>query len=188
MVYVEGFKRLFPAMERFCALPIRAKLKDRVGMKQLFQQIGLDFVLIQPALYWPCFYIFKEYLQGESSSVETAANKAPSAASVSVGVVAAKEDVGGTASEDEAGLVRRALRRYSETIVEDNVGMCGFWLPMDLIIYSAPIHLRLILNHGTSFFWTAIVSFFRGGPKNDVASAAAGGDCVELSGESTVSA
>ena len=60
------------------------------------------------------------------------------------------------------GLVSRALSRYSETAVEDNVGMCGFWLPADLIIYSAPIHLRLILNHGTSFFWTAIVSFFRG--------------------------
>ena len=181
-VYVEGFKRLFPAMERFCALPMRAKLADREGMKQLFQQIGLDFVLIQPALYWPCFYVFKEYLQGRKGE-EAAAPAAgavgaagAAAAEVAAGVAGevAGDGSGGGGGEGEGegevegavsrggGLVSRALSRYSETAVEDNVGMCGFWLPADLIIYSAPIHLRLILNHGTSFFWTAIVSFFRG--------------------------
>ena len=34
-MYVEGFKRLFPAMERFCNLSFRAKLKDREGQSKL---------------------------------------------------------------------------------------------------------------------------------------------------------
>ena len=33
-IYVEGFKRLFPAMERFCSLGLKAKLKDIEGIKR----------------------------------------------------------------------------------------------------------------------------------------------------------
>ena len=45
--------------------------------------------------------------------------------------------------------------------------MCGFWFPIDLIIYSVPIHLRLPLNHGASLAWTGIVSIFRGATEDE---------------------
>ena len=55
-IYVEGFRRLFPAMDRFCDLPLRAKLRDGPGLRALLAQIGLDFVVIQPFMYWPSYY------------------------------------------------------------------------------------------------------------------------------------
>ena len=73
-MYVEGFKRLFPAMERFCNLSFRAKLKDREGIKSLLQQIGLDFVVIQPVLYWPAFYLCKEYVIRITENIEETGN------------------------------------------------------------------------------------------------------------------
>ena len=138
-MYVEGFKRLFPAMERFCNLSFRAKLKDREGIKSLLQQIGLDFVIIQPLLYWPAFYLCKEYVIQITENIEETGNN----------------------------LFIRAMNRYKETAIEDNFGMCGFWFPIDLIIYSVPIHLRLPLNHGASLAWTGIVSIFRGATEDE---------------------
>ena len=122
-IYVEGFKRLFPAMERFCSLGLKAKLKDIEGIKSLFFQIGLDFVLIQPLLYWPAFYMCKEFVLDITESVK----------------------------ETKDSLFQRAMLKYKENIIEDNLGMCGFWFPVDIIIYSVPIHLRLILNHGARY-------------------------------------
>ena len=122
-IYVEGFKRLFPAMERFCSLGLRAKLKDIEGIKSLFMQIGLDFVLIQPLLYWPAFYVCKEFVL----------------------------DITESARKTKDNLFQRAMLKYKDNIVEDNLGMCGFWFPIDIIIYSVPIHLRLILNHGARY-------------------------------------
>ena len=61
-----------------------------------------------------------------------------------------------------SSLVSSALTKYRNNFWQDNLGMCGFWLPMDLIIYSVPLHMRLHLNHGISFAWVALVSIFRG--------------------------
>eukprot|EP00122_Pirum_gemmata_P010807 Pgem_evm1s10003 len=43
VIYVRGFQRLFPAMNKFCSQSMREKLKNREGLKALAGQIGLDF-------------------------------------------------------------------------------------------------------------------------------------------------
>ena len=57
--------------------------------------------------------------------------------------------------------------------------MCGFWLPMDVIIYSVPLHLRLHLNHIISFAWVALVSIFRGEEEEEDVKIEDGDDDVE---------
>ena len=131
--------RWFPAgfkeMNRFCNQPWRQKIRNKVGIQQLFGQVAADFFIIQPFVYWPVFYMFKTYVDvdnGASSTVDIASS---------------------------------ALEKYSGTFWQDNLGMCAFWLPADIIIYSVPVWLRLPLNHGISFVWCSILSFWRGGEK-----------------------
>ena len=44
----------------------------------------------------------------------------------------------------------------------DNFGMTAFWLPVDIVMFSGPVWLRLPINHAASLLWTCVVSFFRG--------------------------
>ena len=37
------------------------------------------------------------------------------------------------------------------------------WIPGDLLIYSAPMFLRMPLDHALSFIWTMGLSYMRGG-------------------------
>jgi hypothetical protein len=133
-IYVRGFSRIFPGMEKFCNQSLRDKLKNRSGLRQLFGQIGLDFVFIQPVIYWPTLYFFKECTQRTPEGGKR------------------------TASDVISG----AITKIRANFWEDNLGMCAFWLPLDLVIYSVPIWLRLPLNHGISFVWCAVMSFWRG--------------------------
>ncbi len=132
-IYVTAFRRLFDKriMDRFCNSPISQKLKDRKGQKQVMQQIGLDFFVIQPFLYWPSYYFAKSIAYSPSSPTSQIASD--------------------------------AMSKYRKNFVADNVGMCGFWLPMDVIIYSIPLHLRMHSTHFIAFTWLAGVSMFRGG-------------------------
>lgn len=139
-IYVIGFQRVFKEMNRFCNQPWRQKMKNKLGMKQLFGQIAADFIVIQPLVYWPVFYVFKEYVS-----------------------IAGAKGKGMEPKRDEKSLVARAMEKYKEKFWVDNLGMCGFWLPADLIIYSVPVWLRLPLNHAISFCWCTILSFYRGG-------------------------
>ncbi|GMH51035.1 hypothetical protein TrRE_jg902 [Triparma retinervis] len=106
-------------------------------MKVLGKQIALDFIVIQPIVYWPCYYTTKEFV------------KSP-------------EPVAEGVKKDESGTFSRAMTKYSKTFWIDNVGMLGFWFPADIIIYSVPMHLRLHLTHLVSFGWTVVLSTFRG--------------------------
>jgi hypothetical protein len=132
-IYVKACSRLFPAMGKFCNQTLREKLGNRAGLTALFQMIALDFVFIQPVIYWPVLYVFQESIQTQSEN---------------------------TSALD---VVKNAMAKVKANFWEDNLGMCAFWLPMDLIIYSAPLHLRMPLNHAISFIWVSVVSFMRGG-------------------------
>lgn len=57
----------------------------------------------------------------------------------------------------------RAMTKYWNNIVPDNLAIWGLWIPCDLAIYAVPIWMRLPLNHGVSFVWTMILSWMRGG-------------------------
>lgn len=134
MIYVKLFRRLWckKVMDRFCNATFSQKLKDRAGQRQVLQQIGLDFLLIQPVIYWPSYYFCK------TLTLEPSARPKDS-------------------------LISSSWTIYRPNMYEDNVGMCAFWLPMDLVIYSLPIHLRMHATHGIAFAWVGVVSLFRGG-------------------------
>ncbi|GBG30090.1 Hypothetical Protein FCC1311_063102 [Hondaea fermentalgiana] len=132
-VYVRLFQRLFPAMDTFCNQTMREKLKNKEGIRALLGQIALDFTFVQPFLYFPVFYSFKTLLDTDPEVQASLANRFSS-----------------------------AFAKWRANLFEDNFGMCAFWLPMDLIIYSVPIYLRLPLNHAVSFIWCCILSIFRG--------------------------
>ena len=177
-LYVKGMQRIFDkvTLEKFCNAPIREKIRDKAGLKILAGTIALDFFLIQPALYWPTYYAFKEvgFHDAGAAGGGDAGGDAGGVDGV-VGTAGTRESVNGESSpsenevEDDGSVLGNALSKYRKNFWEDNLGMCGFWLPMDIIIYSAPIHLRLHLNHIISFAWVGIVSLFRGDAddKND---------------------
>jgi hypothetical protein len=152
-LYVKGMQRLFnkEALDKFCNAPIRQKIRDVTGLKILAGTIAIDFFAIQPFLYWPTYYVVKEigYTGGLDGTRECRSVEGS-------GAVAAKVGVSST-------MVSSALTKYKNSFWEDNLGMCGFWLPMDMVIYSVPLHMRLHLNHTISFAWVALVSIFRGG-------------------------
>jgi len=60
-------------------------------------------------------------------------------------------------------LAQRALNKYWNNCVKDNLAMWSLWVPFDLFIYAAPVWMRLPLNHGVSAAWTMILSWMRGG-------------------------
>ena len=175
-LYVKGMQRVFDkvALDKFCNASIREKIRDKAGLKILAGTIALDFFLIQPALYWPAYYAVKEVgfrdadagARGSldvDSSGETNALEGGSFDSVNVDNDDDDDDGDGIGIGSVLG---SALSKYRTNFWEDNLGMCGFWLPMDIIIYSVPLHLRLHLNHIISFAWVGLVSMFRGDADN----------------------
>ena len=130
-----GMSRLFGStMTTFCNQSIREKLRNGPGIRALFAQIGLDFLVIQPAVYFPCFYALKSYVKGQEMG-----------------------------DSSLAWVCADARDSYRVNFVEDNLGMCGFWFFFDIAIYSCPVWARLPLNHAISAAWTGILSLFRGG-------------------------
>jgi len=165
-LYVKCMQRVFDkvALQKFCNAPIREKIRDKVGLKILAGTIALDFMIIQPLLYWPTYYAVKE-VGFNTSNTSTGVRNSPNVDTLSNN---ATDTLSNNATDSETvkdgvgSVVGNALSKYRENFWEDNLGMCGFWLPMDVIIYSAPLHLRLHLNHIISFAWVGIVSMFRG--------------------------
>ena len=164
-LYVKLMQRVFDptALAKFCNAPFRQKIKDKAGLKILAGTIALDFVVIQPFLYWPSYYAVKAIGFGSDGNPD--------------GVTSEEEKDNTTPST--FSLINGGLLKYKNNFVEDNLGMCGFWLPMDVIIYSVPLHLRLHLNHIISFAWVALMSIFRGEEEEEDVKIEDGDDDVE---------
>ena len=60
MIYVPLFGRMFPNAAAFAAKPIREKMKDIRGLRDLVSQVFLDQCVHHPLLYFPAFYCTKE--------------------------------------------------------------------------------------------------------------------------------
>lgn len=167
-IYVKGMSRLFnkAALDKFCNAPYREKIRDVTGLKILAGTIAIDFFAIQPFIYWPSYYLVKEVGYGDDLTQPTNKDKLLLGNSVNKsGATLVMSDA--LPSIKYENTFTSAMGKYRKNFWEDNVGMCGFWLPMDLIIYSVPLHLRLHLNHGISFAWVALMSIFRGSKEND---------------------
>lgn len=59
-LYVKVFSRMFPNAAKFAAKPIREKLKDAQGIKNVISQAFIDQCVHHPLLYFPVFYCTKE--------------------------------------------------------------------------------------------------------------------------------
>ena len=132
-MYVKGFPLLFPGVAKFCNLPFRQKMKDKAGLITLTKQVFLDVGVINPVLFWPVYYVFKEYFFRPEND---------------------KRGYG--------QILGDTFEKYKKTFWVDNFGMAGFWIPANYIIYALPLHLRLPVNHGVAFVWCGLLSFYRG--------------------------
>lgn len=71
-LYVPCFKAWFPRTATFASLPLRQKLRDRAGLRQLGGQLAIDQFLHIPLLYYPVFYVLKEGVETGTVSTMTA--------------------------------------------------------------------------------------------------------------------
>eukprot|EP00518_Triparma_eleuthera_P011466 CAMPEP_0182475960 /NCGR_PEP_ID=MMETSP1319-20130603/28239_1 /TAXON_ID=172717 /ORGANISM="Bolidomonas pacifica, Strain RCC208" /LENGTH=179 /DNA_ID=CAMNT_0024677003 /DNA_START=72 /DNA_END=608 /DNA_ORIENTATION=- len=114
VMYVNLFSRLFgrETLEAFGAMSLRDKLNDRSGLINVGKQLVLDFLVVQPVIFWPAYYSTRALVDTQS-----------------------------------VAKIPEYLGTYKKNFVEDNVGMCAFWLPADTIIYSLPLRWRLHASH-----------------------------------------
>jgi len=138
-VYVTVFTRVCPNAIRFSNLSWAEKLKDRAGQIDLIKQTALDNFVHYTFIYYPVFYCIKEAMGEMAGTVKP--------------------------EEKEKALPVRAMEKYKNNCVQDNMAMWALWIPMDLAIYAVPIWMRLPLNHGVSLVWTMILSSMRGSEK-----------------------
>lgn len=153
---VKGFQRLFPGLEAFCNKSLSAKLRDRAGLRTMLSQVALDVGVLNPLVYWPSFYGFKALCFRDPSD-----------------------------SRSVLAMLRETLLvQYPATAADDNLGMAKFWIPMNLVIYSVPLFLRMPLNHTASLLWCCILSLAQGKAieATDLLPAAPAGHPVATSG------
>jgi protein Mpv17 len=134
-LYVIKFKQWFPTMGAFCNQTFAQKLKNTPGKIDLAKQVAFDNFVHYTFIYFPTFYIFKESIQADANGKQRSVTD----------------------------IVTTAIDKYKTNFWGDNTAIWTMWIPMDAIIYAAPIWMRLPLNHTVSFAWTVILSFMRGG-------------------------
>lgn len=59
------------------------------------------------------------------------------------------------------------VSNYANNAKEDLTAMIKLWGPSDCVQFVLPVHIRLPFRHIVSFFWTAYVSFTRGGVEEE---------------------
>jgi len=67
-LYVPIFSRMFPGAAAYAAAPLRAKLKDVAGTRNMITQVVLDQFVHHPIAYFPVFYCLKEVVNGGTMS------------------------------------------------------------------------------------------------------------------------
>jgi len=77
-----------------------------------------------------------------------------------------KEVVTGT-SWNPIDWVKDGCTKYWNNKDEDLLAMIKLWGPSDCIQFSMPLYMSMPFRHMVSFFWTAYVSFTRGGGDDD---------------------
>lgn len=134
-MYVSLFGRLFPGAESFASKTIKEKLKDTKGIVSMLSQLSLDQFLIGPFIYFPCFYISREFIMRDAND-----------------------------NDHDKPVISRALEAYKRNIVEDNLACWKVWVPAMFINFSVmPMWARIPLVTTVSLMWTCIISSMRGG-------------------------
>lgn len=66
MIYVPLFSRLFPNAATFAGKTVGEKLKDVKGIRDLVSQVFLDQFVHHPLLYFPTFYMIKDFVTSDT--------------------------------------------------------------------------------------------------------------------------
>jgi len=140
-VYIRVFMWLCPRAEQFGNLGWEAKLADVPGQVDLVKQVCLDVFVVIPFFFFPTFHIVKELVQGSPNQEDD-------------------DDSGGRGKPRR--VVARALARYRRVGPGDVSKFWMIWIPVDIVIYSCPVWMRLPLNHLVSFLSTSLLSILRG--------------------------
>jgi len=135
--YVSWFSRMCPDALAFANKPFAMKLNDKVGWEELLVQVATDQFFITPWIYFPIFYILKEVLLDSSADSKL-----------------------GSPIKERFG---RAYHFYRENFKKDNLTSLAVWFPADFVIFTAPMYLRMPLDHAVAFIWTMFLSYMRGG-------------------------
>jgi hypothetical protein len=69
-LFVKIMPRLCPAAAAFAAKPLRAKLRDKPGLRQLAVQVFVENGINNPLLFFPIFYSFKAFMGGHPRPVQ----------------------------------------------------------------------------------------------------------------------
>jgi len=65
MLYVPIFSRLFPKAAEFASKTVAEKLRDGPGIRNLFAQVFLDQAVHHPLMYFPVFYMIKDFVTSD---------------------------------------------------------------------------------------------------------------------------
>lgn len=133
--YVSILTDMCPYSMQFANEPWSAKLTDRRGQEDLVKQILIDNLILQTFIYYPIFYTIKEIV-AEPSLIN--------------------------AFKHMSTVTLNAFKKYRENCLADNIAGWAYWTPLDLLVFSAPMFVRMPLAHAFSFLWTMVVSYFRG--------------------------
>jgi len=64
-IYVPLFSRMFPNAAAFAGKTVAQKLGDFKGIRDLFSQVFLDQMVHHPLMYFPVFYMIKDFVTNE---------------------------------------------------------------------------------------------------------------------------
>lgn len=138
LLYVSALSTLCPRAIVFANEDWSQKLQDKAGQEDLLKQVGYDNFLMNPFIYFPVFYVIKGCCMRPATTSKDRKSEATSSGKLA------------------------ALQQYLKNFWEDNLVSCCVWVPADLFVFSAPIYLRMPLDHLTSFVWTMMLSYRRG--------------------------
>jgi hypothetical protein len=116
-IYVTGFSRIWPGTKAFCSLPLRAKLKDRAGLKLLFQQVFFDLLFVCPVVLFPSYYFCKELIKQSTGGGDGGSG-------------------GGGEGMDLVKVFSAAMSQYGVNMKEDLAIMWTIWLPFNTVIFG----------------------------------------------------
>eukprot|EP00441_Pelagodinium_beii_P020017 CAMPEP_0197662026 /NCGR_PEP_ID=MMETSP1338-20131121/51875_1 /TAXON_ID=43686 ORGANISM="Pelagodinium beii, Strain RCC1491" /NCGR_SAMPLE_ID=MMETSP1338 /ASSEMBLY_ACC=CAM_ASM_000754 /LENGTH=257 /DNA_ID=CAMNT_0043239703 /DNA_START=238 /DNA_END=1008 /DNA_ORIENTATION=- len=127
VLYVSTLSVALPHAVVFGNEPLADKMNDSVGQADLLIQICYDNFLVNPLVYFPIFYLIKGTMAARCSG-KTPENGSPSS-------------------------MAAGLARYGENFWADNLTSCVVWVPVDFLVFAAPMYLRMPLSHAFSFLW-----------------------------------
>lgn len=150
-MYVHGLARVFSRAGPFAELPLRAKLQDTEGLRQLVLQTAFVNFVWAP-VFLNFFYVFQEFIQGVSraSGPRDGTGLGSIRAQVAAGLDACRANCAS------------ALARCRRNLWEDLCVVWRIWIPGHLVTFAIPMWLRMPTTHGLSFIYFCSVSFMRG--------------------------